>query len=252
MKKPKKRESKKERELREKREKKKKRKKTLNTVMNCVFVFCLVFTLTHLLLYGVAYKHYIDDKKAETQTLQTSVTTWTIRMGPPIIDSSAYSYNETYKGTIIYATNETWGKEIEHYFSLIKKDLDDQNITIPVIAFNDDNSCQGEISGYDNSIEMSSCEGKQVRNVYLNSSNWLPYVLYHEIGHATTERGNQCIADAYAQKMIKRTDIKINITDKNCIQEGMTALLPNETDNTTYRVGQERDGSVEVEVMKVK
>ena len=248
----KKRLTKKQREAKEIKRKKKNKKDTLMIIGGFLLTFCVVFTLIHGigLIINLASDSGDQEQELDTQTWSTTVTFGNVIILGPAFDANEYSYNETYKGTTIYSTNLSYIKEIERYLDFVKEDLDKANMTIPMITYKDDKSCDGKINGFDNTIQITSCEGKQIRNTYIDNETWLPYVLYHEIGHPMTQSGNQCKADAYAQKIIERTGIKINITDKNCIQEGMEVTLPtNQTDNTTYRVGQEQNGKVEVEII---
>ena len=115
-------------------------------------------------------------------------------------------YSKKYKNTSIITDNGADAEKVSKLLSV--KDFP----TIELVVYLDGGKygyedCKGSTDG-DGTIFITYCDGIGTRGWYLNETNWLDFVLYHEIGHNELDNTartykEQCDADEFAYQFTK-------------------------------------------------
>jgi len=213
-----------------KKQKTKKQYPSLIIPVTVIVISLAIFGSFELINDVVAYFSVGHNKQAEN--IDTNTIIFSSTLTSQIIEA-----NYTYNLSVETFNNET-ERQIWYYLSFVNTSI------INKVTYSNQTDCKGLISRFSHDVYISQCDNESFRNVYLNSTNWLPFVLYHEIAHAVLNTSNQCKADTYAFEMMEKINVSVQKTNDNCIEEYLKIDIVGY--NGTISAGYEDDGTVTV------
>lgn len=159
--------------------------------------------------------------------------------------SSIKMYNVTYNNITISVDNETKTNQIIELLSTLNYTAGVNEI----IFYSNINICYGVIFNDEKIILWNCNKTIEIRNNFITKKRWLPFVFFHEFGHAVLYSGNECHVDQYAREAMRNIKLSPIVTDESCIEEGMDVVISG-INNATIVAGTEKSGRITIEIYK--